>query len=122
MNLVLWVAQVVLALLSVSGGAFQIFKFDELKEGVAAMRELPQGLWAFFGAFGILAGVCLVVPAVTKVMPVLTPIAAAGMAVHSVVLTALYLYFGDRAPIGFTIAMTIMAVFVAYGRFVAEPI
>ena len=42
MNIALWILQVVVAFLSVSGGAFQIFKFDDLKKGVAAMRELPR--------------------------------------------------------------------------------
>jgi len=43
MNIVLWIFQIVLALLCISGGAFQIFKLDELRKGVAAMRALPRG-------------------------------------------------------------------------------
>ena len=43
MNILLWVLQVALAFLCISGGVFQIFKLDELKKGVAAMRELPRG-------------------------------------------------------------------------------
>jgi CubicO group peptidase (beta-lactamase class C family) len=44
------------------------------------MRELPRGFWAFMGAFGCLAGLCLIVPGALHVLPVLTPIAAAAVA------------------------------------------
>ena len=56
MNVLLWVLQVVLAMLCISGGAFQIFKLDQLKQQTAAMRALPAGLWGFLGAWGCVAG------------------------------------------------------------------
>ena len=46
MNILLWVLQIALALLCIAGGYFQIFKIEELQKTVAAMRELPHGLWA----------------------------------------------------------------------------
>jgi hypothetical protein len=122
MNILLWVLQAALALLSISGGAFQIFKIDELQKTVAAMRELPHGLWAVLGAFGCLAGLCLIVPGAIKVLPGLTPIAATGVAVESVLISAFYLYYGDRAPLPYSVTMAIMAAFIAYGRFALKPL
>ena len=121
MNIVLWVLQIALAWLCIAGGAFQIFKIEDLQKGVAAMRELPQGLWAFLGAFGCLAGLGLILPAATNVLPVLTPISAAAMAAHSLLITGLYLYYGDRSPVLYTVVMAFMAAFIAYGRFVLKP-
>ena len=121
MNIVLWILQVALAWLAVAGGVFQIFKFDDLKKGVNAMSELPQALWAVLGAVGVVAGVLLIVPAAIGVMPRLTPIAAAVMAVHSAFVCGLYLYYGDRAPLPFAGAMLVLALIVAYGRFVLRP-
>jgi uncharacterized membrane protein YphA (DoxX/SURF4 family) len=122
MNILLWVLQVALAWLSIAGGAFQIFKINDLQKTVAAMRELPQGLWAVFGTLGCLAGVCLIVPGVIKVLPVLTPVAAAVIAVQSVVITALYLHYGDRAPVPFSVTMAILATVIAIGRFALKPL
>ena len=121
MNILLWVLQAALALLCISGGAFQIFKLEELQTTVAAMRELPRGLWAFLGAFGCLAGLGLILPAATKVLPVLTPISAAAVALQSILISAFYIHYGDRAPLPYSVAMAIMAAFIAYGRFALEP-
>jgi len=121
MNILLWVLQGALALLCISGGAFQIFKIEELQTTVAAMRELPRGLWAFLGAFGCLAGLGLILPGAFKVLPVLTPISAAAVALHSLLISAFYIHYGDRAPLPYSVAMAIMAAFIAYGRFALEP-
>jgi hypothetical protein len=122
MNILLWVLQVALAFLCISGGVFQIFKLEDLKKGVAAMRELPGGLWAFLGAFGCVAGVCLILPGVLGVMPGLTAIAAAAIAAHSLLISAFYIHYGDRPPLPYSVTMTLMAAFIAYGRFVLQPL
>lgn len=121
MNILLWILQVALAWLCIAGGAFQIFKFEELQKGVASMRELPRALWAFLGAFGCLAGVCLILPGALGVLPALTPIAAAGVAVQSLLITAFYVRYGDRSPLAYSATMAGIAAFVAYGRFVLAP-
>ncbi len=121
MNILLWVLQVALAWLCIAGGIFQIFKFEQLQKGVASMRALPRGLWAFLGAFGCLAGLGLIVPGATNVLPVLTPIAAAGAAVESAFISALYVTYRDFSPLSYSVVMTIMAAFIAYGRFVLQP-
>jgi hypothetical protein len=122
MTILLWVLQIVLAWLCIAGGAFQIFKIEDLQQTVASMRALPHGLWAFLGAFGCVAGVFLIVPGAIKVLPVLTPIAAAAVAAESLLITAFYLYYGDRSPMVFSMAMVVMAAFISYGRFALKPL
>ena len=122
MNILLWVLQIALAVLCISGGAFQIFKIEELQKGVAAMRALPRGLWAFLGAFGCLAGLGLILPGATNVLPGLTPIAAAAVATESALISAFYVHYGDRAPLPYSVAMAIMGVFISYGRFALAPL
>jgi uncharacterized membrane protein YphA (DoxX/SURF4 family) len=117
MNILLWVLQIALAWLCIAGGIFQIFKIEQLQKGVASMRALPRGLWAFLGAFGCVAGLGLILPGATHVLPVLTPIAAAAVAVESVFISALYVYYRDFSPLLYSVAMTIMAAFFFYGRF-----
>lgn len=121
MNILLWVLQVALAWLCIAGGVFQMFQIEQLQTTVAAMRELPHGLWAFLGAFGCVAGLGLILPGATKVLPVLTPIAAAAVAVESILISAFYVYYGDRAPLPYSVAMVVMGAFISYGRFSLKP-
>lgn len=122
MNILLWVAQVALALLCISGGAFQLFKLDELRKGVTAMRALPRGLWFFFGAVGCLAGLGLILPGATNLLPGLTPIAAAAVAAQSLLISGLYLRYRDRSPLPYSVVMVMIAAFICYGRLELEPL
>lgn len=116
MNIALWVVQILLAWFAVAGGYFQLFKFAELKTSVVAMQQLPQGLWAVLGAIGVAAGIGLIFPAAFKLLPVVTPIAAAVMLVHSLLIAGLYLYYGDKAPLPYALVMALLAALVVYGR------
>jgi DoxX-like family len=122
MNIFLWILQIALAWLCIAGGAYQIFKIDQLKQGVTAMRALPRGLWAFLGAFGCLAGVGLVVPGALDLLPIATPVAAVAVAAHSGLISALYVYYRDYSPLVFSAAMTLVAAFISYGRFALDPL
>ena len=122
MNILLWILQIALAWLCIAGGVFQMFKLEQLQTTVASMRELPHALWAFLGAFGCLAGLGLILPGATKMLPGLTPIAAAAVAAESVLISAFYVYYGDRAPLSYSVAMAFMAAFICYGRFALKPL
>jgi uncharacterized membrane protein YphA (DoxX/SURF4 family) len=117
MNILLWVLQIALAWLCIAGGIFQIFKIEQLQKNVASMRALPRGLWKFLGVFGCLAGLGLILPGATNILPVVTPIAAAAVAAESVLISAFYIYYRDFSPLIYSVAMAIMAAFIAYGRF-----
>jgi hypothetical protein len=122
MNVFLWILQGLLAWLCIAGGVFQIFKIEQLKENVASMRALPRALWAFFGVLGCVGGLGLVLPGAIDVLPVLTPIAAAVLAAQSALICAFYVYYRDFSPLSYSAAMTLMAVFVSYGRFELSPL
>ncbi len=121
MNL-LWVLQIVLALFCISGGSFQIFKIEQLRATAASMRELPQSLWAVFGAFSCLAGVGLILPGLLHVLPIAVPISAVAVSAESALLTAIYLRYGDRAPLPYSGGMALLGAFIAYGRFALAPL
>ena len=124
MNVLLWVLQILLALLSLAGGAYKIFSFDELAK-MPATGALSRGGWGALGAFEMLCAVLLVVPAATKWMPVLTPLAAAALALESLVLAGLYARYSLKLtatnPLVWVVVMAVMAAFVAYGRYALRP-
>ena len=124
MNVLLWVLQVALALLSLGGGAYKVFMFDELAK-VPAMGALARGGWGALGVFEMLCAVLLVVPAAANWMPVLTPLAAAALALESLGLAGLYGWYSLRLtatnPLVWVVVMGLMAAFVAYGRYALRP-
>lgn len=114
MNILLWVVQIVLAYLCIAGGSYQIFKINELQKVAASMRALPSVLWALFGSISIICGLGLLIPGATKV-------AAAVVVVESLLISALYIYYGDFPPLMYSLAMIIIAAFIFYGRSVLKP-
>ena len=125
MNVLLWVLQAVLALQSFAGGAYKVFNFDELAK-VPAASALSRGGWGAVGGFEMLCAVLLIVPAATKWMPGLTPLAAVALVVESLALAAIYARFSlalaATNPLPYVVAAALIAGFVAYGRYVLRPL
>jgi DoxX-like protein len=124
MNVLLWALQVALALLSLAGGVYKVFQYDDIAK-VPAGAALSRGGWGAVGVFEILCAVLLVVPAATKWMPALTPLAAAALALESLALALLYaqysLAIAATNPLVYVVVMALMAAFVAYGRYALGP-
>jgi hypothetical protein len=122
MNVLLWVLQVALALLYLAGGAYKTFMFDELARQMSA---LSRGAWRALGVFEMLGAVLLVVPAAAKWMPVLTPLAAAALALETLAIAGLYARYSLKLaatnPLVWAVVMGLLAAFVAYGRYALGP-
>jgi len=125
MNILLWIVQVALAVLSFAGGAYKVFSFDELAK-MPATGALSRGGWGALGVFEMLCAVLLVVPAATRWMPVLTPLAAAALVLETLALAVLYSRYSLRLtatnPLVWVVVMALMAAFVAYGRYAIKPL
>jgi hypothetical protein len=122
MNILLWILQAALAFLYLSGGAFKLFKFEELAN---QMQLLPHAGWRVLGALEVLGGILLIVPAATKWMPSLTPLAATVLAVETLTLAAFFasksLKVAVTNPLVWTAVMGLLVAFVAYGRYAISP-
>jgi DoxX-like protein len=123
MNVLLWVLQVALALLYLAGGAYKTFMFDELANH---MRALSRGGWRVLGVLEMVGAVLLVVPAAAKWMPILTPLAAAVLALETLALAGLYARYSLKLtasnPLVWSVVMGLLAAFVAYGRYPLTPL
>ena len=118
MNVLLWVLQVGLAMLYLAGGAYKTFKFAEL---ASQMRALPPAGWRALGVLEMVGAVLLIVPAAAQWMPVLTPLAAAALALETLALAGLYARYSLKLaatnPMIWAVVMGLLAAFVAYGRY-----
>jgi len=125
MNVFLWILQIALALFCFAGGQYKVFHFGELAQ-VPSSAALSRGGWGAIGVFEMLCAILLVVPAAAKWMPVLTPSAAAALAVESLALALLFaqysLSLSATNPLIYVVVMGVVAAFVAYGRFALRPL
>lgn len=125
MNVVLWIVQVVLAVFCLAGGSFKVFSYAELAQ-VPTAAMLPQAGWQTLGVFEMLCGVLLIVPAALKWKPNLTPMAAVALAIECAILAILFaqhsLEMTAENPLVWVVLMAVLGAFVAYGRFVLQPI
>ena len=118
MNIVLWIIQVLLALLFLfAGGTKLVLPIDVLTAmGSPNQVHLPGLLIRFIGVCEVLGGLGLILPGLLRIKTGLTSLAAAGLVIimiGAVVLTAI----GDGiAPAMFPLVVGLLLVFVAYGR------
>ena len=122
MNILLWILQVLLAGLYIIGGVTKIFMFEKFAQQVASTNALPEALWAAIGVFEVLCGLGLTLPAATKRLPSLTPIAASCLAVEGLVFTVFHAAYGEHSAMAFGFVSAALAAFVAYGRFALDPL
>src|ERR1700679_1370565 len=85
MNILLWVLQVLAALLYGASGIMKAFMFNKISQDVPSFGALPREAWMTLGILELRCAVGLIVPAAFHWQPVLTILAATVLAVESLV-------------------------------------
>lgn len=119
MSIVLWIVQVLLAAMFLWHGSLFLFPPAEL---VDIMNE-QFATWfrQFLGVAEILAGIGIILPAATRILPWLTPLAAAGMAIVTASATVLHTSRGEYSSAIMTVVLFALATLVAYMRWKVKP-
>lgn len=120
MNVVLWIFQVLLALLFIFAGVMKFVM--PVEEMTKQMPGMPGVFLYFIGLCEILGGLGLVLPGLLRVKPGLTPLAAAGLAVIMIGAFVISLMIGPIAPALFPLVVTVLLAFVAYQRWRVRPL
>jgi uncharacterized membrane protein YphA (DoxX/SURF4 family) len=120
MNIALWILQVLLAALFLWHGALFAAPPPEMVEMMNA--QVPPGLRVFIGVAELLAAVGLILPAATRILPQLTPLAAAGLAIVTASATVFHLTRGEGGSAGFAAIVCALVSVVAYARWKVRPI
>ena len=122
MNIVLWVLQVLAALLYGASGVMKVFLFDKISEDVRSFDALPRQVWMALGILELVCTAGLIVPAALRWHPGLTVAAAAMLAVESLVFIGVHVQYREVAPIIMSAALGLLMAFIAYGRMFLKPI
>jgi hypothetical protein len=122
MNMVLWVLQILAALLYGSSGVMKVFMFDKVSQDVPSFGALPREAWMALGILELVCTVALIVPAAFHWHPPLMIVAAVVLAVESLVFVGVHVKYREVTPIILSSVLGLIMVFVAYGRMVLAPI
>jgi uncharacterized membrane protein YphA (DoxX/SURF4 family) len=122
MNILLWVLQVLAALLYGASGVMKVFMLDKVSEGVASFAALPRRGWLALGILELVCTAGLIVPAAFHWHPAITVGAAAVLAIESLVFIGVHVKYREVTPIIMSAVLGLLMAFIAYGRFVLKPI
>jgi len=120
MNIALWILQVLLAAVFLWHGWLFVAPPAELVEIMNA--EFAPWFRIFLGVAELLAGVGLILPGVTRTLPWLTALAAAGLMIVVGSASVLHLFRGEIGSAITTAVLFVLVTFVAYMRWKVKPI
>ena len=122
MNIMLWVLQILAALIFGSSGVMKVFMFDKVSKDVPSFGALPRRVWTALGIVELVCTVGLVVPAALHWQPQLTVPAATNLAIESFLFIWVHIRYREIAPIVMSGVLGLLMAFIAYGRTVLTPI
>ncbi|HET9905385.1 MAG TPA: DoxX family protein [Anaerolineales bacterium] len=117
MNIALWIAQGLLAVMFGMSGVMKTFQTAKTKEQMSWAKNRSDGFVRFVGISEVLGAIGLILPLVTGILTWLTPLAAIGLA-----LIQLLAIFTEHLPkkefnvIPVNILLIALALFVVIGR------
>jgi uncharacterized membrane protein YphA (DoxX/SURF4 family) len=118
MGIALWVVQVLLAAAFVVSGATKLSQPKEkLIKKWAWVEDFSQGSVRIIGVLEVLGAIGIVVPALTGIVPSLTPLAALGLVLTMIGAALTHLRRTEYGNIAMNAVLLVLAAFVAYGRF-----
>ena len=117
MNIALWALQILLALLFLAAGGSKAFKTTNFKASMDWTKNYSDGQIKLIGWLEILGAIGLILPMAINVAPILTPLAAIGLALTMIFAAILHAKRKENKNMVSTIIILIIAVIIAVGRF-----
>ena len=123
-NLLLWIGQALLVLAFLMVGYGHSLGYDQwsIRPGMTWIADVGRGRMRVIAGLETLGAIGLVVPAATGILPWLTPVAASCLAVLMALAAIFHLGRpGERQNVVLNVILGVIAILVAYGRFVVAP-
>ena len=119
MHRALWIVQGLLAAIFLFSG---VMKLVLPLEKMAGPVDFPGWFLRFIGVAETLGGIGLILPALLRIKPGLTPLAAAGLIIIMIGAVAITLPSMGLGPALLPLVVGLLAAFVAYGRWRLAPL
>jgi uncharacterized membrane protein YphA (DoxX/SURF4 family) len=121
MNILLWILQILAALLYTASGVMKVFMFDKVSADVPSFGAMPRQAWAALGILELVCVVGLIIPGALPWQPRLTVVAAAILAIEGLVFVWVHIQYREISPILMSAVLGLLMAFIAYGRMVLKP-
>ncbi|MGA5761483.1 DoxX family protein [Nonomuraea bangladeshensis] len=127
LNGVLWALQAVFGFFFAGSGFGKVLLYDaalyaDAPRAVAWYAAVPQSLIVFIGICEVLGGVGLILPAMAKVKPVLTPLAGAGLTLTMILAAGFHIVRGEYALVPANLLLGGASAFITAGRWKLRPV
>jgi uncharacterized membrane protein len=123
LNVTLWAAQLLLAaLFFLVGYTHAAAPIEVAIQRAPWVASLPVALVRFIGVAELAGAIGLLLPAATRIRPMLTPLAAAGLAIMMLLAIPFHLLRGEASAVGINLVLGSLAALVAFGRTRWAPI
>lgn len=116
MNILLWILQVLGALVYGASGVMKVFMFDKVSGDVPSFGALPRNAWMALGILELVCAVGLIVPCALHWHPRLTIVAATLLAIESLVFIGVHVKYREIPAIIMSAVLGLLMVFIAYAR------
>jgi uncharacterized membrane protein YphA (DoxX/SURF4 family) len=120
LSVALWVLQVLLAAVFLAHGWMMVSPPAELVELMNA--QLGVGLRLFIGVAELLAAAGLILPGLTRILPGLTALTAAGLMIVMASATVLHIARGEFSSAIMAAVLLVLVTVLAYMRWKVRPI
>ena len=119
MNTLLWVLQVLLAVVFAGAGLVKLIKSPADLAGMLGdwVDNVPAPLLKLLGVAELAAAVALIVPPLLGVLPVLAPLAAIGLVLVMLGAVVLHARRSEFPNVAFSLLIAVIAAAVAWSRF-----
>lgn len=122
MNAMIWAVQAILALVFFGGAATRAVGYEFAKTRMAWVAAVPRPLLLFISVAEIAGALGPILPGLTGVASVLTPVAAVALAVILVLAFAFHLSRRQTQNAAANVLLLAVVVFVAVARFGFAPL
>jgi len=116
MNVALWIVQGLAALGFVYSGWLKAVQYEKARASWGWVQDVPKGLVVFIGSVEWLGALGLILPEATAIWPILTPIAATGLAAVVFLGALFHIRRKEYRDIGVNVVFFALAIFIAIGR------
>jgi DoxX-like protein len=120
MNVLLWVLQVLLAVVFIAHGLLLLMPPPDI--AAQMLMSLPRSFWVFLGVAEVAAAIGLTLPGLARVKPWLVAWAAGGIMIVMISATIYHVMRNEISSAVVTFVLLLMATFVAYVRTRVVPI
>lgn len=123
LHISLWIAQVILAAMFLMAGVMKSTQpIEQLGASMSWVNDFSAGMVRFIGISELLGGIGLLLPALLRIKPVRTPLAALGLFTVMVFALVYHITKGEYESLGMNVILGAIAFFIAWGRYKKVPI